>query len=255
MKFFKNLLRKNQEVVRTGERQEKHSFEALTEQYVGLAFEKQMDLDGVIDNKPWQIDMDKQQLIFGNDVYCSFQLLGTFSHSTKTWLWAWANEQSGLPKDVIEQSLELKKCGEQNNIDLFKFPKFDATQDDLHLFGIIASGMFNSSGYYVADYGQGTLVLTFNNERIDQIHQENNTHYRVASVISQYIANFEVNHYAAIKYYLLAKDYQITFDDGLKLIATKGEKEISAEFDDSLRLRNLDTSCDDSDFIKTKDEN
>ena len=239
MNFYKNLFAKNKKLDQSGENQEKQTFEDLIEQYIGLAFEKQMDLEDIIYGKPWQIDMAKQQLVFGDDLYCSFQLLGTFSHSSETWLWAWGNEQSQLPKNIIEQSLELKKIGEKNNIDLFKFPKFDATEDDLHLFGIIASGMFNSSGYYVADYGQGTLVLTFNNEDIEQIHKKNDTHNRVASVIPQLIANYDVNHYAAIKHYLLAKNYQITFDDGLKLIATKGENQISAEFDNSSRLIGL----------------
>lgn len=236
MKFLKKLFSKSKKLDQAEQHKEKHPFQALIEQYGGLGFEKQMDLEGVIDDKPWEIDMDAQQIVFGGNLYCSFQLLGTFSHSSKTWLWAWANEQSDLPKALLEQSLELKKIGEKNNIDLLKFPKFDATEDDLHLFGIIASGMFNSSGYYVADYGQGALVLTFNNEDIDQIHQENNTHNRVANVIPQLIANYGVNHYAAIKHYLLAKDYQITFDDGLKLVAIKGEKQISAEFDDLSRL-------------------
>ena len=239
MNFYKNLFAKNKKLDQSGENQEKQTFEDLIEQYIGLAFEKQMDLEDIIYGKPWQIDMAKQQLVFGDDLYCSFQLLGTFSHSSETWLWAWGNEQSQLPKNIIEQSLELKKIGEKNNIELLKFPKFDATEDDLHLFGIIASGMFNSSGYYVADYGQGTLVLTFNNENIEQIHKKNDTHNRVASVIPQLIANYDVNHYAAIKHYLLAKNYQITFDDGLKLIATKGENQISAEFDNSSRLIGL----------------
>ena len=239
MNFYKNLFAKNKKLDQSGVNQEKQTFEDLIEQYIGLAFEKQMDLEDIIYGKPWQIDMAKQQLVFGDDLYCSFQLLGTFSHSSETWLWAWGNEQSQLPKNIIEQSLELKKIGEKNNIELLKFPKFDATEDDLHLFGIIASGMFNSSGYYVADYGQGTLVLTFNNEDIEQIHKKNDTHNRVASVIPQLIANYDVNHYAAIKHYLLAKNYQITFDDGLKLIATKGENQISAEFDNSSRLIGL----------------
>ena len=239
MNFYKNLFAKNKKLDQSGENQEKLTFEDLIEQYIGLAFEKQMDLEDIIYGKPWQIDMAKQQLVFGDDLYCSFQLLGTFSHSSETWLWAWGNEQSQLPKNIIEQSLELKKIGEKNNIELLKFPKFDATEDDLHLFGIIASGMFNSSGYYVADYGQGTLVLTFNNEDIEQIHKKNDTHNRVASVIPQLIANYDVNHYAAIKHYLLAKNYQITFDDGSKLIATKGNKQITAEFDNLSRLIGL----------------
>ena len=239
MKLWKKLFSKSKKLDQAEQHQEKHPLQPLIEQYGGLGFEKQMDLEGVLVDKPWGIDMAEQELVFGDELYCSFQLLGTFSHSSETWLWAWANEQSELPEDLLEQSLELKKIGEKNNIDLLKFPKFDATEDDLHLFGIIASGMFNSSGYYVADYGQGTLVLTFNNEDIEQIHKKNDTHNRVASVIPQLIANYDVNHYAAIKHYLLAKNYQITFDDGSKLIATKGNKQITAEFDNLSRLIGL----------------
>ena len=240
MKFLKELFSKSKKHDQTEQHQEKQSFQSLIEQYGGLGFEKQIDLDGVIDDKPWEIDMDAQQIVFGGDLYCSFELLGTFSHSTATWLWAWGNEQSDLPQGVIQQSLELKKYGEEHNIDLFKIRKFESSEANLHLIGLIASGMFDSSGYYVADYGQGALVLIFNNENINQIHQENNTHHRIASVIPQLITIYEVNHYAAIKHYLLAKDYQITFDDGLKLVAIKGENQISAEFDNSSRLIGLE---------------
>ena len=64
MNFYKNLFAKNKKLDQSGENQEKQTFEDLIEQYIGLAFEKQMDLEDIIYGKPWQIDMAKQQLVF-----------------------------------------------------------------------------------------------------------------------------------------------------------------------------------------------
>lgn len=105
--------------------------------------------------------------------------------------------------------------------------------------GLIASGIFNASGYYIADYGEGSLMLTFSDEHIEQTYQKNSTHLQILSVFQQFISTYEMNHYFGLKHYLLAKDYQVTFDDGLKLIATKEQRQISAEFDNLLRLIEL----------------
>ena len=216
-----------------------HPLQALIEQFGGVAFEKQIVLDDIVDNKPWQIDMEKQQIVFGDDLYLSFQLLGTYSYSTKTWLWAWANDKSDLPESIIQQALELKKYGEDNGIELFTHCNLNAGQGDLHIMGLIASGIFNASGYYIADYGEGSLMLTFSDEHIEQTYQKNSTHLQILSVFQQFISTYEMNHYFVLKHYLLAKDYQVTFDDGLKLIATKDQCQISAEFYNLLRLIEL----------------
>ena len=99
--------------------------------------------------------MVKEEISFGPDLCFPIQVLGTFSYSSETWLWAWANSKSGLSEHIIEQSLLLKKYGEDNGIDLLLNNSFDFSKDELHLIGLIASGMFNTSAYYIADYGQG----------------------------------------------------------------------------------------------------
>ena len=48
-------------------------------------------LKGVINGQPWQIDMQKQQIIFGDDLYFSIQILGRFSYASETWLWSWTS--------------------------------------------------------------------------------------------------------------------------------------------------------------------
>jgi len=208
----------------------------LIERFGGNAFDKQIDLGEVIGENNWNVDMEKGEISFGDKLVFPIQVLGTFSHSSKSWLWSWANTKSGLSEKVIQQAQQLKKYGEDNGIDLLKNSDFDATNDDLHLIGLIASGMFNSSGYYIADYGQGLMVVTIKSDKVDKIRKDN--HPRILTVFPQLISQFEMNHNKALTNYLTDKNYTIS-ENGTKLIATKNENKITAEFDDQSRLTKL----------------
>ena len=164
------------------------------------------------------------------------QVLGTFSHSSETWLWAWANSKSGLSDNITQQAQQLKKYGEENKIDLLRNSQFDATKNDLHLIGLIASGMFNSSGYYIADYGQGSMVVTIKSDRVDKIQKDN--HLRILTVFPQLISQFDMNHYFALTNYLIYKGYSIS-KKGTNITATKNGNTITAEFDEQSRLTKL----------------
>lgn len=208
----------------------------LIERFGGIAFDKQIDLGEVIGDNNWNIDMTKGEISFGANLVFPIQVLGTFSHSSETWLWSWANSKSGIPRNLTQQAEQLKKYGEDNGIDLLKNSAFDASNDDLHLIGLIASGMFNSSGYYIADYGQGAMVVTIKSDKVDKIRKDN--HHRILTVFSQLISLFEMNHNSALTNYLTAKNYDIS-ENGTKLIATKNGNTITAEFDELSRLTKL----------------
>ena len=208
----------------------------LIERFGGNSFDKQIDLGEVIGKNNWNVDMAKGEISFGANIVFPIQVLGTFSHSSETWLWSWANSKSELPENLTQQAEQLKKYGEDNGIDLLKNSEFDASKDDLHLIGLIASGMFNSSGYYIADYGQGSMVVTIKSDKVDKIRKDN--HHRILTVFTQLISQFKMNHNFALTNYLTAKNYSIS-ENGTKLIATKNGNTITAEFDDLSRLTKL----------------
>ena len=164
------------------------------------------------------------------------QILGTLSYSSQTWLWAWANTKSGLPESLIQQSLQLRQCGVGNDIDLLRSSTFDFSEDELHLIGMIASGMFNSSGYYIADYGQGAMVITLKDSQIDKMRTEN--HQRVLTVFLQMISQFDMNHKNAFKNYVTAKGYNLS-ESKDSITGTKNEYSIIGQFDSLSRLINL----------------
>lgn len=212
------------------------TLDELLERYGGIAFDKQIDFSEVIGNNSWDVDMSKGEIAFGPNLSFPIQVLGTISHSSESWLWAWANTQSGLPENIIRQSLELKKYGEENEIDVLRKSSFESGIDDLHLIGIIASGMFNSTAYYIADYGQGAMIVTLKSDKIDRARKEN--HHRILTVFPRLISQFDMNHKRALTNYLQAKGYS-TNEEGNKLIGTKGTNNIIAEFDNSFRLTKL----------------
>jgi len=208
----------------------------LIERYGGVALGKQLKLGEIIGENDWNVDMTKQEISFGGDLVFPIQVLGTFSHSSETFLWSWANEQSGLAETIMQQALQLKKYGEENGIDLLRNNEFDATLHDLHLIGLIASGMFNTSGYYLGDYGAGTMVLTVETALVNK--QEKDDHLRILTVFPQLISQFEMNHKNALSSYLKASNYTVTTTEN-SITATKADKTITAEFDTLFRLTSL----------------
>jgi hypothetical protein len=212
------------------------SEQELLERYGAFAYEKQLDFAEVIGANNWNVDIQQGKISFGPDLNFSIQVLGTLSHSSATWLWAWANVQSGLPDNLLQHALKLKSYGEQNGIGLLTSSEFDATKDDMHLIGLIASGMFNAGSYYIADYGTGAMLVTITSERI--VNQHNEYQQRVLAVYPQFISQFEVNHKQALISYLNTKGYAVAGNDN-NLTATKGQSKLAAEFDESDRLTKL----------------
>ncbi len=208
----------------------------LLEKYGGIALEKQLDLGEFIGEYDWDVDMETETICFGGKLTFSFQILGTFSFASGTWLWAWANTQSGISENLLQQALQLKKYGEEHNIDLLKNAKFDFSENQMHIIGIIATGMYDADGYYIASYGQGAMLITLTDDKIKAVR--NDVHYRIFSVFPQLISLYELNHRNALEFYLKAKGYDISATETF----LEGQKEgniIQAEFDELSRLKNL----------------
>ena len=208
----------------------------LLEYYVGICFDKQADLYEAIGDNAWNADLKACEISFGEGKTYAVQTLGTYSHQSNSWLWAWANKQADWPDSVQTKANQLKAYGDANHIDIFSNGSFGAPISDVHLIGLIASGLFASSAYYIADYGQGAMLYLIEG---DKLAAAKNQHARVITVIPQMISAYEMNHKMAITHYLNAKNYTISSDAG-KLSAEKNGNSLIAQFDELNRLTNLD---------------
>jgi hypothetical protein len=212
------------------------SVQELLERYCAIAYDKQNDLFDVIGENDWGFDMDAGTISFGPELVFPVQILGTFSHSSQSWLWAWANTQSGIPPRLLEQARQLKTYGEEQEIDLLKHDAVDAEEDDLHIIGAIASGMFDASGYYLADYGPGMMVLTVKSEQIDRLRK--NAPARVIHAFTQAISFFEMRHKPAFINYATLKGYTVAEATNTVTISA-GAASITATFDELGRLTDV----------------
>lgn len=207
------------------------------EKFGAIALDKQRNLFEVTGGLSWNVDMTKEEITFGDNLVFPMQVLGSFSNSSETWLWLWENKAGGYPESVMQQALSLKKYGEENNIDLLTVGQFDATQNDLHLIGMIATITFNSSGYYLGNYGQGIMVLTIKDDSIDQIESEELA--RILTVFPEFISTFEIqNHKNAFTNYLSQKGYSIS-TNGNEIKAEKDRNVINAVFNENNLLISL----------------
>ncbi|MBC9933058.1 DUF6882 domain-containing protein [Chitinophaga qingshengii] len=208
----------------------------LIAQYGGIALDKQNDLAAVIGDNNWNADLEQGVISFGEHIVFPIQILGTFSHSSETFLWGWANTASGIPENLLQDALQIKQYGEKTGLPLFTTSQFDAAVNDVHYIGLIASGMLGSSAYYVADYGSGALLVTIKSPLIDEARTE--TPQRVLTVFPQLISLFEMNHQQALAAYLKAKGFEVTAKDK-ELSATYNSNTIVATFDELHRLASL----------------
>ncbi|WP_373284676.1 DUF6882 domain-containing protein, partial [Polaribacter pacificus] len=87
------------------------NFQDLVEQNAGLSFEKQMIFGDVIGSSAWKLDMGKGNISFGNLEF-PIQIIGSLAFDNNSWMWGWANTQSGIPENLLKQSNQLKQIGE-----------------------------------------------------------------------------------------------------------------------------------------------
>ncbi len=212
------------------------TYDTLLEKYAGVAFEKQYSLVDLIGDSDWGVDMETGLISFGDRLSAPMQILGTYSYDSATWLWAWANEASNIPRELQKEANFLREFGEDNKVEFLTMDEYKMEPTDVHSLGLIASGMFGSSAYYAGDYGDGILLVTIKDERIDDVAY--NEQARILSVFPEIARIFAVNHKRALSSYLEAKEYAVTMNNN-KLSACKATNSISAEFDDMGRLLNI----------------
>lgn len=212
------------------------NYDTLLEQYAGVAFEKQRSLAEVVGDNGWQVDMDKGTISFGSKLSFPIQILGTYSYESETWLWAWANEDSNLPENLLVEANELREFGEKYNIEFLTMDEFTMENTDVHSIGLIASGKFGSSAYYAGDFGSGIILLTLNSKEVDAVQYDEQG--RILTVFPEIVNVFAVNHRRALKNYLEAKGYGTTEGEG-SLSGKKGDNVIEASFDEKGRLTSM----------------
>ena len=144
-----------------------NAFQALFEQCVLIAYDHQIHVTPKV-HAPWWFDMDSGTLAFtqadGSQFITPVQLLGTQSDHDGTFLWAWANEQSGAPTTLLESVTRLRAFGQQHAIAELVDPLLEGY--DGHTLAMVAVGLTGAPAYYRAPYEGGAAFMLMMSDEI-----------------------------------------------------------------------------------------
>jgi hypothetical protein len=177
--------------------------------HAASSFDKQLHLSQVVGSCEWQLDLGSGQLSFGNQYHWQAQVLGTEAEESNTWLWAWANQASQIPPQVLGAALTLRLLGEHRQIPALTEPQVLLDDFDGHFLAMIGSGICRASAYYRAPYEGGAAYLLIKDDAFPLCSDAPVA--RIASVFPQAISSLEIpDHKVAFIGYL--EFYGLTFD-------------------------------------------
>src|SRR5512147_3313404 len=143
-----------------------NTFLSYLERYALLSLEKQDKLESLIGEHLHDLDLDAGTIRF-DTLQCPVQVLGTESDNTLTWLWAWADEQSEIPANLIQSAIQLRIWGAEAGVPELTMPSVDLNKADGHAIAMIASEVCKASCYYRDGYEGGAVFLLIFDKTID----------------------------------------------------------------------------------------
>ena len=213
-----------------------NNFQELFEKYAAIGMEKQENVIELIGDKAWNADLEEGTLTFEGNLTFPVQILGSVSHIDNTWLWIWANKDAQYNEKTLKQANDLKEYGDLHSVYELSAPSFDVYENDWYKIGVIATGLYDYSFYYMGNYGNGSAIFTINSAEINK-NMKNNPE-NVLKIFPRLISTFEMNHKNAFRHYLLAKGFSVSENDS-NINGKHDDFSLKAEFDGLGRLTGL----------------
>jgi hypothetical protein len=93
-------------------------------------------------------------------VAAHYQIVGSLSRKTNTWLWAWDNPY--LLENTLEDIWKVKEFGDKNHIEYLINPKWEATEQEAWDMTAIAAYLLKAKGSYafLSDEIQVFVIFT-----------------------------------------------------------------------------------------------
>lgn len=219
-------------------------FSDLLVEHLGSAYARQLAFSDYLNGRPWELDIASGQVKFGSDLQFPVQLLGTEAEADRSWLWAWANEESDLKPSLIELAMDLRDFGVSHEIGEFTTGSFPLDYANGHTLALLASGMNAGCVYFRGPYEGGALFFLVQNVPRSIFDQVDAT--RIVTVLTDVIAQFPVMHLPMADCFLHAQGFQITHEAS-QLVATRdadggGLDSLQLTFDDRRHIVNIDGS-------------
>lgn len=202
------------------------------------SFQKQMRISRLVGKLDWGFAMDSGLLSFSGKHHFAAQVLGTESEGAQTWLWSWANTESGIPAPLLKAALKLKEIGVQRGLISFAVPELPLSMADGYVYATIASGLFGQHGYYRGTYDGGGIYLLITDPRFPAAPAQDAA--GAVTTITRAIAALAIpDHQRAIAGYFRWLGWPCTSaENRMRAVAPDGQ-DLMVEFDAQQRMANL----------------
>ncbi len=199
--------------------------------------EKQEKFLRLVGEHSLELDLDAGIARFTKDHSFPFQVLGTESENTLSWLWAWAEEQTEMPENLMKASQAMKVWLEARGLHEYALPSLDLDRADGTMLSLIATEVCNAACFYRDHYEGGALFILLFGTAIGS--QAPFDRRELVRNLDDLIDRYDFNHRKALLSYL--RSGAIPFaetQDTVSAMLPAGERLI-AEFDAAGKLTSV----------------
>lgn len=215
------------------------SLDHIYHYYVANVSDRQSRLARKIGDEDWTFDMATGTLTFGA-MTLSVQLLGTEAYGNKSWLWAWANTQSGIPERLTAHARAMHDYGEKHGVAEFVQPQLDLEDIDGHRLSVAGAGLMHANAYYRGPYEGGALYMLITDAQISQPRSDPMS--RLSMRFAEAVSNFSVpRHRDALLGYAQTLGLTTTEPDPETVVVSGDSGTCTASFDERGRVTGIDT--------------
>ncbi len=204
------------------------------EQYALISLEKRDKLAGIAGENLYEIDLDAGIIRFSRDLAFPFQVLGTESDNSLTWLWAWAEEQPEIPEMLVQASLDLRHWGAQEEIREFTVPSIDLTRTDGNALAMVSTQISRANSFFRDSYEGGAAYLLIFENSIDR--EPSFDRASLFRHLSDLNARYDLNHRNVLLSYLQLKGLSPVEQGTLLTCELETGERLIAEFDGAGKL-------------------
>jgi hypothetical protein len=207
------------------------------EQCALISLEKQAKFERLVGEHFAEFDLDAGILKIDNELALPFQVLGTQSDNTLTWLWAWSDEHAEVQPDQITAAIKLKEWGLQNGIEEFCIPEVDIERADGMMISLIAADVCKASCFYRDAYEGGAVFVLLSGAGIDR-----QPPFELSGFLRSFTdlaSRYDLNHRNVVMSYLRRKGLPFQEDDTMITGKLASGEELRMEFGDRGGLLSL----------------
>lgn len=193
-----------------------------------LSLEKREKLLHLAGEHFLELDPDTGIARFQERLSLPFQVLGTESDNTLTWLWAWADEQTEMPEPLTRSSRDLRTWFEAQGMHELIRPSVDLNLADGTQIAVIATEVSGAGAFYRDIYEGGSLFILLLGNEISL--QPDLDRPALVRALGDLASRYEIDHRHVLTSYFRSKGLPLSEDAGTVNAQLANGERVIAEF-------------------------